>query len=286
MASTKVYKTMALVTPYWRPGEDYVGQILKAVRGRVKDGDIVTVSEKALSTASGNIVDEDRVQPSPLAKFLAKYWMRVAWAHTLGRLCHLRRRTIARFTTYPVEEGSRHKQLALQQCGFLQALMHGSEGGIDGSNLPYSFVSLPLENASEKAEEIRDQIKSQLDKRVTVMIIDTDKTYSFHNFHFTPRPRPIKGIQSKGGVFAYLVGRFLRLRQRATPIAIIGLNLSVEEALHVAETANRARGFGAGRNVWDMAETFGVSLTDVTWEMLERVEHKPIVIVRRRLKTH
>jgi len=71
------------------------------------------------------------------------------------------------------------------------------------------------------------------------------------------------------------------LKRRATPIALVGSKTSVEEALEIAELANRARGFGAGRNVWDMAEAFGVSLTNVTWDMLDRVEHKPIVIVRR-----
>jgi len=30
-----------------------------------------------------------------------------------------------------------------------------------------------------------------------------------------------------------------------------------------------------------MAEAFNVALTSVTWDMLDRVEHKPIVIVRR-----
>jgi len=55
---TKAYKTMALVTSYWRPGEDYVKQILNAVRDKVQNGDIVTVSEKAISTASGNLIDE------------------------------------------------------------------------------------------------------------------------------------------------------------------------------------------------------------------------------------
>jgi F420-0:gamma-glutamyl ligase-like protein len=56
--------------------------------------------------------------------------------------------------------------------------------------------------------------------------------------------------------------------------------LNVEEALNIAELANRSRGFGAGRTVWDMAERFKVDLTDVSWEMLERVKHKPVVIVR------
>jgi F420-0:gamma-glutamyl ligase-like protein len=56
---------------------------------------------------------------------------------------------------------------------------------------------------------------------------------------------------------------------------------NIEETLQIADAANKARGFGAGRNVWDMAEAFDVRLTEVTWEMLEKVEHKPLVIVRR-----
>jgi len=279
---TNAYKIIALVTPYWRPGEDYTKQIIKALKGRVKNGDIVTVSEKAISTASGNLIDESMVRASLLAKFIAKYWMRLAWGYVLGRLCHLRKKTIRRFKTYPVEEGGKHKQVALRKCGFLQALMHGSEGGIDGSNLPYSLVSLPLKNAPFVSDQIRERIKSELNRKVTVMIIDTDKTYSFRNFHFTPRLQSIEGVQSHGGFFAYFFGRLFRLKKRATPIAISGSEMSVEKALHIAETANRARGYGAGRNVWDMADTLNVSLTGVTWEMLEKIEHKPIVIMRRK----
>ena len=278
---TEAYKTMALVTPYWRPSEDYVKQILNAVRGKVQNGDIVTVSEKAISTALGNLIDESTVDAGSLARFLAKYWMRYAWGYVLGRLCHLRKKTIRRFKTYPAEEGSKHKQLALEKNGFLQALLHGSEGGIDGSNVPYSLVSLPLQNASQIADQIRLKIEGELKRRVAVMIIDTDKTYSFRNFHFTPRPRPVYGIQSRGGFFAYFFGRLFRLKKRATPIAVSGSRMSVEEALQVSETANKARGFGAGRNVWDMADKLNVSLTGVTWEMLDRIVHKPIVILRR-----
>jgi F420-0:gamma-glutamyl ligase-like protein len=160
--------------------------------------------------------------------------------------------------------------------------MHGSEGGIDGSNLAYSFVSLPLKNAQKIAEQIRQRIERDLDKKVVVMITDTDKTYSFGDFHFTPRPRPIRGVQSCGGFLAYVIGRLLRLEKNATPLAISGDHISVEQALYLAEEANKARGFGAGRNVWDMADKFKVPLTDVTWEMLEKIEHKPLVIMRRR----
>ncbi|PIX31901.1 hypothetical protein COZ60_02055, partial [Candidatus Bathyarchaeota archaeon CG_4_8_14_3_um_filter_42_8] len=113
------------------------------------------VSEKAISTASNNIVDENGVRPSLSAKLIAKYWMRIVWGYFLGPLCHFQERLLQRLREYPFETGSRHKQVALQYAGLLQELMFGSEGGIDGSNLAYSYVSLPLKNADELAKKIR-----------------------------------------------------------------------------------------------------------------------------------
>ena len=277
----KGYKFLVLETGYWRPGTDQLQKIVDIVKGKLRDGDFVTISEKAISTASSNILDESHVHPSLLARFIAKYWMQYAWGYFLGILCHMRKKTIQRLRAYPVKEGGLHKQVALERAGFWQALMHGSEGGIDGSNLPYAYVSLPLKNAQQMAKRVSEGLKAECGRDVSVMILDTDKTYSFRNFHFTPRPKPIEGINSCGGVIAYLIGRFLKLQRRATPIALVGSKTSVEDALRIAELANRARGFGAGRNVWDMAEAFDVDLSDVTWDMLDRVEHKPIVLVRR-----
>ncbi len=275
------YKFLAVTTKYWKPREDYIARVVGALKDKVQRGDIVVVSEKSISTAINNIVDENLVKPGSAAEFLAKYWMRYVWAYVLGPLCHLRRETIHHFRNYPVEEGSAHKQVALQYGGFLQALMHSSEGGIDGSNLPHSYVSLPLKDARRRAERIRSDMKAVLGKDVVVMVVDTDKTYSWRNLHFTPRPKPVDGILSAGGVINYVVGRFLKLKKRATPLIVVGARMSAEEALRVAELANRARGFGAGRTIWDMAKAFNVSLTNVSWKMLEEAEHKPIVIVRK-----
>ncbi|MDI6805754.1 MAG: coenzyme F420-0:L-glutamate ligase [Candidatus Bathyarchaeia archaeon] len=274
------YRVLAITTKYWRPRENYLEEILESVKGKIGDGDFIVISEKAISTASDHIIDENTVKPNWGAKLIAKYWMRIVWSYFLGPLCHFRGRLLHYLRKYPLEMGSRHKQVALQYAGFLQALMFGSEGGIDGSNLAYSYVSLPLNDAVGIAEEIRKQIWLKLGKKVSVMIVDTDKTFSFKNFHFTHRPKPIEGIHSFGGFIAYVLGRMFKLRKRATPIAVVGCKISVEEALEIAEIANRSRGFGAGRTVWDMAETFKVGLNEVSWEMLETVKHKPIVIVR------
>jgi F420-0:gamma-glutamyl ligase-like protein len=274
------YKAVVIKTRYWRPGEDHLKHIVKAIENKVEDKDFVTISEKAISTALGNLVYESAVQPSMFARFLAKYWMRFVWPYILGPLCHLRKRTIKRLRAYPIKEGSAHKQVALKHAGFLQALMQGSEGAIDGSNLPYSYVSLPLKNAQQIAKKIQKQIEYKLDKKVTVVIVDTDKTYSLKGFHFTPHPNPLKGIHSFGGFLAYVAGRFFKLEKRATPVAAAGSQITTEEALEIAKIANRSRGSGAGRTVWDMTKTFRVTLTGVTWEMLDKVEHQPIVIAR------
>jgi F420-0:gamma-glutamyl ligase-like protein len=274
------YKAYAITTRYWRPGEDYIKEIIAGLKGKILDGDFVVISEKAISTALNNIIDESSVKPSLNAKIIAKLWMPIVWGYILGPICYLRNELVQRLRQYPFEMGSRHKQVALCHANLLQALMFGSEGGIDGSNLPHSYVSLPLKNADFIAEKIRRLILLHFGRKVFVIIVDTDKTFSFRNLHFTPRPKPVKGIYSFGGFITYVVGRMFKLKRRATPLAVAGCRISAEEALKIAEFANRVRGFGAGRTVWDMAETFKVNLADVSWEMLETVKHKPIVIVR------
>jgi F420-0:gamma-glutamyl ligase-like protein len=275
------YRALAIVTKYWRPSEDYLEQIINAVNGKIENNDFVIISEKAISTALGNIVDEEKIKPSLSSRLIAEPWMRIVWGYFLGRLCHIREATLQRLREYPFEMGSRHKQVALQYGGLLQALMFGSEGGIDGSNLPFSYASLPLQHANVIAEKIRRHIMTNMGIDVCIVIVDTDKTYSFGNFHFTPRPRPIRGIHSGGGFLTYVVGRTLKFKRRATPLAIAGCQMAIGEVLRIAEFANRTRGFGAGRTVWDMAEMFKTGLDNVSWEMLETVKHKPIVIVKK-----
>jgi len=271
---------LAIKTRYWRPGQNFLEEMAVAITDHVEDGDIVTVSEKALSTAIGNILDESMVKPGLVARFVAKYWMRYVWGYFLGPLCHLRVKNIDRIRNYPLRDGSIHKQVALKHAGVLQALLWGSEGGIDASNLPYSYVSLPIKQPNIIARRIRDYIENRLGKRVTVIIVDTDKTYSIGGFHFTPRPKPLTGICSSGGFIAYVLGRALRLKRRSTPLAVAGSEMGPDLALDIAEATHKLRRSGAGATVWDMVEGFGVPLTGVTWEMLERIDHMPVVIFK------
>jgi F420-0:gamma-glutamyl ligase-like protein len=273
-------RAIALRTAYWRPGTDYVTTISEAVQHLVQDEDIVTVSEKALSVALGSIVDESKIMPSLLARLLSRIWMRRVWGGPLGRITRLRRRTLEQLRNYPIAEGAAHKEVALRYAGLLQALRHYSEGGIDASNLPYSYVSLPLRDNVAVAEELREAIERRTGMKVTVMIVDGDTTYSLGNLHLAPRPLKIKGLIHLGGFLTFVLGRFWKFKERATPIAVSGAAMNPDYALTLAEIAHRAMGGGAGRTVWSMARRFRVGLAGVTWEMLESVAHRPIVLLR------
>ncbi|MCL4430270.1 MAG: coenzyme F420-0:L-glutamate ligase [Chloroflexi bacterium] len=275
------YYALAVATTYWKPNSNYLSHIAAAVEGKIRNGDFVVVSEKAISTTISNMVDEGKVKPNLAARVLARFWMRLVWGYPLGLLCGFGQRLLKRLRDYPLSCRSRHKQVALQYAGFWQALMFGSEGGIDGSNLPYSYVSLPLENADELAQKIQSQILLQLKTNVCVIIADTDKTYKFRNFFFTPRPNPLKGIHSLGASTSYTIGRILKLKKSSTPLAVAGCNLGASEALKITNIADKARGPGSGATVWDMAARFHVDINGVSWEMLAAVKHKPIVIVRK-----
>jgi F420-0:gamma-glutamyl ligase-like protein len=277
------YTALALTTSYWKPGDNYADNVIDALAGKLENGDFVVVSEKAISTAKGTMIDENAVKPTLNARFLARFWMRIVWGYPLGILCGFGQRLLHRLRNYPLESGSRHKQAALQYAGFMQALMFGSEGGIDGSNLPYSYVSLPLVDADKVAREIQQQIQLKLKRNVCVIIADTDKTYKLGGFFFTPRPKPFRGINSFGGVATYVVGRMLKLKKSSTPLAVAGCSLSTSQALTITNIADKARGPGSGATVWDMAARFQVEVNGVTWEMLAKIRHKPLVIVRKNI---
>jgi len=272
--------THAVVTEYWRPGCDWTKIMLGSISPELVDEDIVVFSEKAIAVDRGRIMDESKVKPSVLARILTIFWIRVVWALLLGRLCHMKKVNLSHLRSYPLHEGAKHKQVCLDQVGLLQSLQPFSEGGVDTTNLPYSLASLPLERPQQLAEQIRVTISRRLGKNVTVAIVDSDKTYSRFGINLASRATDVRGIVTLG-FFAYLMGRSLRWRARSTPLAWAGREVSPEFALRVAGLANKARGHGAGKTAWEMADRFGVGVTRVDWGMLQSVEHRPIVIVRR-----
>ena len=278
----RVYIVKAIRTSYWKPGHNYLNTIVNVLKTiKVKDHDILFVSEKAIATARGCIIDEEKIEAGFLARIISRFWMRFVWGHVLGPLCGLRRETIAFLRKYPLDYGARHKEVALRYTGLLNALCFGSEGGIDGSNLPYAYVCLPLSNAKEEVEELRKVVKRELGVEVGVVLLDSDRCYDWKLFYVSPRSMSITGIRSFGGFITYVLSNFLKLKSYPTPVAAAGVDLNLRELLELAQAADKIRGHGAGRNVWEMAERFGTSLIGVTWDMLEKIPHYPLVVARR-----
>ena len=89
------YYALALTTSYWKPGDNYTNKIITALEGKIEDGDFVVVSEKAISTARGNMIDESAVKPSLNARVIARFWMRIVWGYPLGILCRFGQRFCA-----------------------------------------------------------------------------------------------------------------------------------------------------------------------------------------------
>ncbi|MEM1545507.1 MAG: coenzyme F420-0:L-glutamate ligase [Candidatus Methanomethylicia archaeon] len=279
------YKVLKIRTCFWYPGTDFINEIVKALKGRIRDNDIITISEKAISTALGYLIDESKIKPSSFSKFLAKVWMRIIWGYILGPLCKLKHENLIRLRNYPLDYGAKHKELVFRIVGVLQTLRHYSEGGIDASNLPYTLVALPLRNANKIAKSIHEAIREKLGVRVGVIIVDGDVTFSWRNIHLAPRHLNVRGLKHFGGFITFIIGRVFKLRERATPVGICNVDLDIDEILHISGTSHKLRR-SRGGTIWDTAAQFNVNLSSVTWEMLEKLKHYPIVIFRRTCRSN
>lgn len=277
-------KYKAIQSPYWKPGTNYCEVIVDLVKPIVRDGDIIVISEKAVAIAKNRLVNENSVTPGISARLLVTIWTRIIWGRFLSYMCRFKAPTMRRLRQYPILKGRYHKQTVLMHRGLIHALHYGSEGGIDLNNIPYDLACVPLDEPINDARAILNHVQAISKKQLTVIISDTDSTFSWKNIHFTSRSHAIKGIIALNNPLAFIIGRFARLKQRATPLSLVGKKISVDDALRFAEIAHRVRGHGAGRTVWDSAKKFGVELSNITWDLLASINHFPIVVIRRTKK--
>ena len=78
----------------------------------------------------------------------------------------------------------------------------------------------------------------------------------------------------------FIIGRSFGFKARQTPIAVSGEEINPDRALWYARLFHKQCGGGAGRTAWSMSQKMDTSLTGVTWEMLESVDHYPLTIIR------
>ncbi|WP_456482550.1 coenzyme F420-0:L-glutamate ligase [Methanopyrus sp.] len=258
---------------------------LEALRGvELRDGDILLLSEKAVAVAEGELIDEREYEPGVLARLLVVLWMRVVWGRILGPLLGplmdppMRRETIENLRNYPLKDGSRHKQMILEEFGLLHALEPVSEAGCDVGNVPRYYAAPVPESADRVARELREELRRRRGVDVSVVIGDTDKTYEIFGVLFTTVARAHPNIVAGTGVIGFLIGRLLARTVGPTPIAIVG-DVRVREAIELLDMAEKVRTKGAGRTVYDALEEAG-DPESLDEEFLNSFEHVPIVIAR------
>jgi len=157
---------------------------------------------------------------------------------------------------------------------------------VDLTNVPGTYAVLLPRDPEGSAERIYSEIKRELNVDVVVMIVDTDATYRFLKWYITALPCAIDGIVSGIGVLGYILGKLAGVLNvgglcGATPLAITGNKVykkySLEEILHIAEVSDRCRA-DPTKSVHEYIEKYNTF--EIGEEVLERMEHTPIVVVK------
>src|SRR5688572_10209954 len=146
--------------PEVQPGDDLAGLILDAVQRQgigLEDGDVLIITQKAVSKAEGRIVNLEDVEPSPLAIQLAANW----------------------------DKDARHVEVVLRESKRIVRMDHGviicetrhglvcANAGVDASNAPDGrLILLPLD-PDASAYRIRESIREGSGADVAVIISDT-----------------------------------------------------------------------------------------------------------------
>ncbi len=269
---------------FWRPGTSIIELVISRYKDLIREGDMLVFSEKALSVAEGLVYDEELVKPDCLSRLAADLVCKKLWPRLLRRLLKdpLSLRVLIET---PLEDLARHKKIVLRICGPLYALKPFSECGIDATNLPYKYVSLPLRRADEKARWLRREFERELGFPVSVLISDSDgcfKPRGVKGIALASRPSSVSGIVNLGSI-AYVIGKALKkyFLEYPTPVAYDGSWIGLEGLLKISRIVEKARGSGLGIDVVEMMRRLGAdSYRDVRWRDLERIPHFPVILVR------
>ena len=269
------YLVIPIETGYIKPYDD-LSSIIKPAKKLMENKDYLVIAETPISVSQGRLVDESEYTPSLKAKFLTTVWSKYLWGYLLGPLLGIKKRTIKNLRKLP-KETQAHKEVVLQLYGLKHAVKPASEAGIDLSNAPGTCVSLLPENPQKVAREI----KKEINKNVTVMIIDTDATYKKRGKYFTGLPIAIDGIEANKGFFGYFKGQ-LSENMGSTPLGC-SEEISVEKALEIANIAEDYQKSLANemKTIHSVKEVLGTEIDEVTIEDLDSITHTPAVIIRK-----
>jgi coenzyme F420-0:L-glutamate ligase/coenzyme F420-1:gamma-L-glutamate ligase len=146
--------------PEVQPGDDLAQLIFEAAKAGgigFEDGDVLIVTQKAVSKAEGRSVNLDDVQPSPLAQELATNW----------------------------EKDARQVEVVLRESKRIVRMDHGviicetrhgfvcANAGVDASNVPGGQLMLLPLDPDASARRIRDGLKGATGADIAVIVSDT-----------------------------------------------------------------------------------------------------------------
>lgn len=270
------YEAIPVKTRYIKPNEGFE-VIIRRAGPLLKNNDFLVISETPIAIAQGRIYDILKYKPSLSAIFLAEIWSKFLWGYFLGPIFRIKSRTIKNLRKLP-PEARNLKEFILRHYGWLHALKPSSEAGVDLSNVPDTYVAPLPKNPKNVAKYISKEILERWNKKVTVVIVDTDATYKVFGKLITSLPIAVRGIKSNLGFLAYLLGRFGK-KIGPTPIAS-SKELPVTKLIKISKIAEKIQEkFNTFETVYDMEEFFGRE--DVDIKMLNTIKHVPAVIIRK-----
>ncbi len=275
----KHYMAMPVKTNYIKPEESY-DIIIQGASKLLDNGDFLVISETPIAISQGRLVDEMDFKPSIISFLVTELWSKYFWGYILGPILKIKKRTIKNLRILP-KEARYHKQFILEYYGIKHALKPASEAGVDLSNVPGTQVCLLPEDPDRVVKDISDKIRFNLNKDVTVMIIDTDVTYKLLGIKFTSIPIAIPGIKKDLGVIGYVLGRWGEIIG-PTPLAV-SKSQDIDEIINIAKIAEECQKKNDVNmeTVYDMKNMFNGEITGVTIEMLESIHHTPAIVVRK-----
>jgi F420-0:gamma-glutamyl ligase-like protein len=270
---------------YWFPGSNFIRDIVRRYRDSLDDGSVIVITEKAVSVALGNIYDESVIKSDIISKYLTLIVNSYLWGRILYRVFRHGDDFLRLIKEVPLEHLTTHKKLSIKYGGLKHFIKPYSEGGIDATNLPYYYVSLPLRNADKVVREVREDIVKLVCKDVYVLLIDSDRTFKpkqTSSIAISTRPSYIKGIIDLGGL-GYILGRLFPkvFSEYPTPVAYEGFWYGLPRILKIAKIAEGFMGHGLGRIAIDMLRNLGKKdFSDVRWVDMNRVKHYPVIVVK------
>lgn len=269
---------------YWYPGVDVAREIVVKYKGYLFEKSIVAVSEKAISVALGNIYDENLIKPDPISRYFTKIIDLHLWGRVLHGLFRHSREFIEIIRETPLDYLTSHKKLSIKHGSLIHFMKPYSEAGIDTTNLPYHYVSLPLKKADKIARDLREDIARSINKDVYVLILDSDRTFKpryVSNLAFSTRPSCVDGIIDLGGL-GYILGRLFprSFVEYPTPIAYSGEWFGLPQILKISRIADMSMGYGLGRTAIEMLKNLGKrSFNEIKWTDMNKIRHYPVLVV-------